>query len=343
MISLLLCIRLATAGGFYLEAPPVDARAEAAELQSLAEELGLEARVMRRYRHGSGWEFVVVAEGFEQRAEAERAAQRLAELSGQGIAVYRLEGGDAEPSTESLNPVDAATYGIPEAADLLKRAARAVGGTQGGQARLDDANAIRFRYTRTIMTPEATVAARHEWVSVGDSRRVEIEVLEDSPGISSWVLSGPSENWVVVDDEWRQALPAQSLGISMELSPMTRLAWPLQFAVRSLEAGPYRVARQELVSGKSCWVLVAMTLLPDQPSRIWLEADSGRPARVDFATEAGRVELTLLDWREPDTGVVVPFLMELRRDGALVERIEVHELTLEPALNGDLFFKPEGG
>lgn len=343
MLWLFLGLGLALADGYYLEATPVDARAEAADLLEQARALGLEPRVIRRYRHGSGWEFVVVVEGFDARAGAENAARRLAEQSGQGIAVYRLEGGAAAAPAQDIAAAPAPEASLPQADELLQRAARSLGGVQGGQARLEGAASLRVLYDRTVLTADATVRARHDWASQGDQQRVSIEVADGAPGVSSTVVHGPGGAWVQASGQVRDARPSDALEVLDTLSPMSRLAWPLQFAARLETAGPYRVARQEEVGGRTCWVLVAITPTADQPTRLWLDLEDGRPARVDFATDGGRVELTLSDWREPDTGVVVPHVVEVRRDGRLVERIEVAELTLRTELPHTLFVRPDGG
>ena len=343
MITLWLVVSLAFADAFYLEAPPVDARVEAVALQEEARLLGMDARVTRRYRHGSGWEFVVVVEGFDERPGAEDAARRLAEQTGQGIAVYRLESTGRAPTAdvEPASPLPEAS--LPEAADLLQRASRSLGGVQGGQVRLESAESLWMQYDRTVLTAEAQVKARHEWASRGDLRRVEVVVADGPPGVNSSFGTGPQGPWVRVDGKVSDAQADVVTEVLASLSPMARLAWPLQFALRQQEVGPYRVARQEEVAGRTCWVLVALTPGPDDPTRLWLDVEEGRPVRVDFTTDGGRFELTLTDWREPDTGVVVPFVVEVRRDAHLVERIEVLEFTLGSDLPDALFVRPGEG
>ena len=93
IITILLAASLSASEGFYLESPPLGTRAEALELQEVSQQQGINARVVRRYEHGSGWEYLVVAEGYGGRTEAEQAAQLLAEGSGQGITVYEGERG----------------------------------------------------------------------------------------------------------------------------------------------------------------------------------------------------------------------------------------------------------
>ena len=343
MIALWLLVQLALAGEFYLEAPPVDARAEAVAIQDQAQVLGLDARVMRRYRHGSGWEFVVVVEGFDDRPGAEEAAQQLAEVSGQGIAVYRLEGSGAPRPDGGTPAPELPPEGLPEANELLQRTARSLGGAQGGQARLESAGSLRFRYERTVITASSTLTAHHDWATRGGQARVTVDVQDGSVGADSTVAGGPQGYWMATTDGARDADPLRASQVLTDLSPMARLAWPLQFAGRLDDAGPYRVARQEQVAGRACWVVVAVAPTPDQPARLWLDAVDGRPARVDFASDGGRVELNMSDWREPDTGVVVPHVVEVRRDGRLVERIDVLELTLDAELPDALFVRPGEG
>ncbi len=343
MLAAWLALGLAWGGGFYLEAPPVDARAEAVALQERARSLGLEARVTRRYRHGSGWEFVVVVEGFEDRPGAEQAAQALAEETGQGIAVYRLEGAAASKGDGEPAPSEEPSAQLPDATELIQRAARALGGPQGGLARLQRAEGLRFRYVRTIAHADGTLVADHDWVASGPWRRVAITVPEGGKGVASTVVGGPQGSWVTAAGETRDAQPAPTATTLGELSPSARLAWPLVFAATAGELGPFRVARQEVVGARTCWVLIAVAPTQDQPTRLWLDTEHGRPLRVDFATDAGRVEVSMGDWREPDTGLVVPHVLEVRRDGRLVERIEVAELTLDPELPDALFVRPREG
>ena len=80
---LFLAFSVARAEEYYLEAPPVTDRSAAARMELTAEAAGFQARIVRRFRLGKGWEFVVLVERFPTEAEAGAAATRLErELSG---------------------------------------------------------------------------------------------------------------------------------------------------------------------------------------------------------------------------------------------------------------------
>jgi len=335
---------LAFGADFYLEAPPMGARPEAQAVLETAEVLGWDGRVLRRYRHGTGWEFVVVVEGFQDRALAEEAARALAEESGVGITVYRLEGREGVPLGETDDRQRVVpSAAMPEAEELLQRAARALGGPQGGLARLEAAPLVEVTYLREVTAEGGAVVAWHRWAGAADQRLLEIRPEGGGLGVASVSVLRPDGAWLRTGGTTSPADRERCVEVMEDLSPMARLAWPLQFAGRLEEAGPYRVARQELVQGRSTWVLVATSPTPERASRIWLDAATGRPLKVDFQTEGGRVELTLSDYREPDTGLVVPFRLEVRRDGLLIERLEITSVALSIEVPEGLFTLPQDG
>ena len=162
----MILLSLLLAAEFYLESPPMTTRSEALGVQQLAIDEGLEARVVRRYAHGAGWEYVVVVEGLESREAAEEHAESIAGKGGRGITVYRREGtdgvrvGDVESGAGALtdaglDPTAPAIVApdigeLPSADEVLQHAIRAVGGRTGGIDRVASNDHLRFSYERTV-------------------------------------------------------------------------------------------------------------------------------------------------------------------------------------------------
>ncbi len=107
VLALWLCIvvglflpRKLLAEALYLESVGVPSREQARGLQQAAQSAGFEARVVRRFRSGVGWEFVVRVEGFEQRDQAKGAAEDLANAIGSDVCMYVRVGRDVLPLVE---------------------------------------------------------------------------------------------------------------------------------------------------------------------------------------------------------------------------------------------------
>ncbi len=327
-------------------------RSEALAIQQLALDEGMHARVVRRYIHGVGWEYVVVVEELADRESAEKAAEVLAEKGGRGITVYRREGtegrrvgGVGTPGTGpgGLDPTavavtDSAAPELPSAATVLEQAVRALGGREGGLARLAAAENLRFSYERTVRHEDKKLVAKHLLLRTPDGIRLEVEGVQGV--VSSISVVGPEGAWVEVEGKVTAREPERVLEVLEAFSPEELLAYPLEFA-RLVDTEPayglLRTMGQERLGDVQCWRLEYTGPEVGGTMTLLVEDVSWRIASVGFTTDGGHVRYLFADYRELDTGLVAPFDVALERDGERVETLAVQELSLPAELSGDLF------
>ncbi|HJN73660.1 MAG TPA: hypothetical protein QGF58_06965 [Myxococcota bacterium] len=333
---MLLLIANALAGELYLESPALDTRAAAQVLRRQAEGQDLEARVVRRYSSGVGWEYVVVVEGLPDQQVAEEAAALWAEAGGEGVSIFRREGDEGVlVSTSSAElELDIVDPARPEqdllAAELvLRHAVRALGGQQGGRAALDRAPAIRFSYVRVVASEDGRIEAHHELLRSPDGERLRIEGVDGA--VDSTTLVHPEGAWVVAGGEPVERDPERTREVLADFGPEELLAYPLEFAVLVESDPAYRLLRTASTDGE-VYVLEYGGPEVGGAMTVVLEAASWHVRSVSYSTDAGTVRYGFADWREIDTGLVLPFWMELHRDGVLVEGLVVEELSVLDAL-----------
>ncbi|MBW1877702.1 MAG: hypothetical protein JRJ84_05020 [Deltaproteobacteria bacterium] len=197
-LLLLLAVAFAapTRGAYYLEGPAARTRTEAMAVVREANAEGWHARVVRRYRHGTGWEYVPLVEGFELEEVATEAARTLAERTGRSMAVYDNGGEGASGETPEPDvageapatvriaeevpqddpaPTAEAPPGSETVAAMVERAVRAHGGVDGGIAVLDKAPRLLFRFRRVL--PEGSTFD-HVYARRGSAVYLEVDVVE---------------------------------------------------------------------------------------------------------------------------------------------------------------------
>ncbi|MED5370410.1 MAG: hypothetical protein VX899_05320 [Myxococcota bacterium] len=333
--------------GYYLESPPLPTRAEALEIQQLAQESGINARVVRRYEHGSGWEYLVVAEGFTELDAAQQAAAQLAQDSGQGITVYegdetggrRLNARAQGWTGSSLDPgavaVETPQEPLPTTQEILAHAVRALGGEGGGEARLADAEALTFRYERSLDTPAGRVQARHDLAWEAGDQRLRIQHI-DGPGVDATMLVRGEEAWVYTEESGvLERDPEKTREVLADFGPDAVLFWPLGFAQRVADDPAFdalRVEGLEEHEGRQVYRLETIREATGESFQLLIDAERWTITQVSFRSDAGDVRYNFSDWRELDTGLVVPFEVILSRDGTEIEHIRLIELSLLDAL-----------
>lgn len=338
------------AGGFYLEGPPATSRGEATSLVKAAEGTGHPARVIRRFKEGQGWEYVMVVEGFDSQESAAEAARALAGATGRGIRVFATEGALAREVDAAL-PAPAPAPVVDEAepelsaidADVpktLKRAARSLGGSKGGAAAIAASPAVLFRFRRTVPDGPTVV---HTWARQGDALylAVEVEKGEGSASRTWWSSAGAV---LAVGEGAPVAQDAERTGELLDrLSPARVLAFPLGFAAAletRRELSLLYDAGTEQVDGLTC---LRFRYDGDQvsgPVEVSLDTDELLPRRVRFGGSGGDVVHEFADYHDVATGVIVPFVARARRGDAPVDAIEVLELDLSPTLPAEWFTAP---
>mgnify|MGYP002632842428 CR=1 FL=1 len=344
-------------GDFYLESPPLRTRSEALAIQQLAVEEGLDARVVRRYAHGAGWEYVVVVEDLEREA-AEQAAESLAAQGGRGITVYRREGAEGTRvggvDTESKGPAGldptepalAVELGaeLPTASTILERAVRALGGREGGISAVAASDFLRFSYERTLTYEGVELVAHHLLLRSPTGLRLEVHGKEGVRDSISVV--GPGGAWVEADGAVVERDAERVAEVLDAFGPEQLLAYPLEFA-RLVDTEPaYRLLRTqglEPFEGSDCWRLEYTGPEVDGTMTLMVDGSSWQVASVGFTTDSGKVRYLFSDYRELDTGLVTPFHVALERNGALVESLTVEELSLPSELPDELFARASEG
>lgn len=318
---------VAFAGGV-LETEAVSARTDAVALQQHAEGLGYSARVVRRYRQGAGWEFVVQVDVPDE-APADEAATRLQEAA--GVAVEVLTGVERSPV---VAPVEA-----PPVDEVLERAARAHGGGDTASV-LTAAESVRFRYHRVLDVEGEALSSTGTWLRRGTDLRLELRV-QDGPGVSSVVV-------VVGDDAWvatTEAAVERDAGLARELvgrhGPNELLA--LAFALPQLlsEAAADPATWRDGEATPSHVTLEQLGADGDVATRIWFDATTWWVQALEIRDDAGVSTVTLADWREVSAGLVVPFELERRRDDIRIDAVEVLELGLDAAVDSAFFAPPD--
>jgi len=322
-------IAAALAGNPSLESSTLDTRAEALDMRALAEAEGLDARIVRRYVSGSGWEYTVIVDDLDPDA-AEVAASAWAEAAGEGITIFRRDGDDT-PAVELPAPTPAAEPHAAAGADLLEaqvvlqHAVRALGGREGGRASLDRAPALRFEYVREVRSDDVLISAHHELLRSADGQRLRITGQEHA--VDSTTLVHPEGAWVQVDGTATERDRDRAAEVVNDFGPEQLLAYPLDF-VALVESEPgYRLLRTTSDAG-GVYVLEYGGPEVGGAMRLEIEGQAWHPVAVRHASEAGEVRYVFADWREIDTGLVLPFEVELHRDGVLVDRLTVADIAV---------------
>jgi hypothetical protein len=331
MVSLLLLTFLAQE--FYLESPPLQTRAEALELQAEATALGLDAQISRRYGHGSGWEFLVVVEGFESADTAQTAAVELAQQAGRGITVYQ-QGGEpvvAGPVTEQ--PAESAEPELPDAGEVLARASRALGGQEGGLDLLERSCCVRFRYERTVTEGSLELAAQHDFARSGSTTVLSLIPLDDAVVPSVTVIQG-DQVWLETEAGLQERDLVRAQEVLVGFAPEAMLHWPLRFAgFTSADPRYGDLQTIERLVQDDTTLLVLENGQGDL--RLHIDEATWRPTRIRMTSDGGTWTQSFSDWRELDVGLVVPFEVSVQRDGTQVESIRVAELSLVAAADVD--------
>ncbi len=330
----------AHAGGLYIEGPGVGNRSEAAEMVRLA---GVPGRVVRRLHHGLGWEYVPRFEGFGSAGEAEAAARAIADSVGRGVSVYEVDGSQArrvgvqEPDLEGSSGARDPAPAAADVHELLQRVARAHGGVDGGAAAVARADAVDFRFVRDA--EGRTV--RHVWARRGQAHHLQVQIEGSESDITVDIAGNGAS---LTTTETTEVSSARARALVERLAPERILAFPLQLsqalasdhALSELHAGG-----TERVGGRPCRRLSWTGDRVAGAVALWVDVDRDLVRRVEARDDAGLLRWSFGDYREVEPGLVVPFLTEITRDSAPIDRIEIEALELAPTFP-DGWFEPPG-
>lgn len=318
----------AWAGAVWLESPPTADKAEATSLQAKASGLGLEARVVRRYRASVGWEYVVVVEGFTETKPAREAAAKLASASGRAVSIFEAEGdgakvlgsAEAEPAKPAMLD-DAA--GAAQAAALLQRAVAAHG---AGAALVERADTVRFEFRRKV--PDGPVA-KHVFGRREADLYVQVDI-ERGTGVGSVLRLVADKATLQAGGTTSQEDLGEARVMAGRFAPETVVAFALEFgraAGARHEFDDLRPAGERDVVGTRCAVLARTGDKALPPLELAVDPQSGLVMQVVNGKGASRVVHEFTDYKTLD-GVVVPTRIRAWRGDKLIDEVEVLELDL---------------
>jgi len=333
---------LATAADYYLEAGPYTTRAEASTAAD-ALKGSTPVRVVRRFRAGAGYEFIVRVGGFDDEDEMREYAHKtdgthFASFERVGNSWRPLdEGKDAGPSVDELVDVPGKTLRTPA---LLRAAVKAHGGRDGGLSILELAPTVVFDYERKLAREDGKTVAEHHYVRQGDAVRLDVDVTAGDGVDSSTILAADRRAWVSTDEASIARDPERTAEVLARFSPEGLLAVPLGIPHDMETAGPWRLlAPTAEIHGKR---VVAKASAPGERGLVSAEfgLEDHLLRRLDWMLDTGPITYVFDDYREVADGLVVPFHYEVLRGDDPIESMTVHELVIGGALPADTFVIP---
>lgn len=322
------------ARGFYLETFTMEDRGEAIALQQSALEAGLSARVVRRWRHGVGWGYAVVVEELPDRASADAAAEDMASRTRRGVSVYAVDPGAPPPRVEDLE-LPASSAPAPSADEALERIVRAHGGRGGGRARLEAYPTLSFRYDREIQLEQGLLRARHDWSRAGEDRRITVEVV-DGPGqdligeVKGAAGGSARDAWLEIEGVRHQRDPDRTLEVLDAYGPEALLATALDLAETLAGLDPLRLEfTEQRCDGRRCYGL-RQVASGGGGLELLVDAETWTVSSLVVSGPSGALGTRFYDWREIETGLVIPSLVRTERNGDFQEELRVIQLELSP-------------
>jgi hypothetical protein len=187
-------------GTFVVETPPMKTRVEATKQLRLVVAEGFNARLIRRYRHGVGYEYVVSLPGFPTSEEANQNALSISKVLGSSLSVYER---DVQSSGERLGLQDPRPPLTPKLAPAWRELAleqmRWVAEQDGFLPALREATQVEFEFLRT--GPDGLVE-RRRYVREQDTEFVVLGPRDHQFGL--WLE--PDEAWIKTPDGAKRAV-----------------------------------------------------------------------------------------------------------------------------------------
>jgi hypothetical protein len=350
---LLLLSGPARAEDIVIESQPYIERGDAVLLhseivQALPDGSTATARLVRRFHQGQGWRYVVVIEGATTRAEADALARLVT-----GLTVF-----SQEPASEPAPALDSASRAREEGAAeprvaqprderlmsadaVLRAAVRAHGGSEGAGVLIDQAQSIRFSYTRTVPESGGNLVATNHFFRSGSAARLEVEITSGTGQNSVTILTADHTGWVSVGDGYTERDSGRTLEILERFSPEAVLAVPLGLPEDVETASVWRSMRtsgRSGAGGDAVWILKGEEDSGLQEATFDVQQHLLR--RVTWSAEPGDITFTYDDYQELARDLIIPFHTRIERDGTMIEEITVLSFEVNPVLDGALFMVP---
>jgi len=329
MLAMLLLTAMAWAEEYMLEVGPLPERTAAQQIQTEVEKAGLDGRIVRRFRLGHGWEFVIVVEHLSSQADADAAAVRLGTQTGQAVTVFKVDGEAPAP----LSPVSPSSQ--PAVEVLTARAIEAHGGRTGGAEALARAEAVHFVFERTLESNGKKSIYKHDYWREGPNRRLAV----DGPEKDSIAVATGSAAWVKVSAQ----VLNRDIGVVINqvdaFAPEAILAVAVDVAtlLKAPEVQNFRV-----LEGAESGIRIGTGGNEDEAGISFIDVDTetGRVLRLRYVTDGGPVVYVLSDYREVAPGLVVPFRVQIERGDGRRELLVVKSLEITAQAPTGTFNKP---
>lgn len=317
---------------YYLETPPTANREEAGRQAEAAKKAGYSARVVRRFRLGRGWEYVVLIESFPTEPAAVGASSTLATALGVPMTVYVVEerGHTAPPP----GPVASEEQPALSAAQWLAQADIAMGGAAGGTNELARAAAVHFVFDRTVRLGGRDVTFRHDYWREGGYRRLAVQT--NGAGMDSVAVVTPTGAWIVVNN----TPTTRDIGVLVttldEFAPEAVLPIALD-AHRLLSSTDAQ--RFQVLEGAESGIRLGIGAEGIDRGLTFLDVDpvTARLLRARYVTDGGPIEWELKEWKDLGAGVVVPYDVRVVRADGSAEHIHVERLEEAAAAPEGIF------
>jgi len=283
-------------------------------------------RLVRRYHHGRGWEYLLVSDVFGSVDPAKLRGERWTQELGHGAAVYR-KGREGSGSLISITPQLS-----PTAEVLTARLYRTLGGRAGGLQRLSGADSVHFIYERSVQEGGVNYAMRHAFQRHGSRVDMTIEPL-GNVGVGSRLHFDGERAQVWTDEEAVLGPDAEGvMDLLSRLGPSGIFGFVLELPglLKTGELYQGLEMRESLErAGRGCAVLTSSNAKGGV--QLVIDALDWWLLEASILGNMGLVTYRFGDWREIDTNLAVPFELELVRDGVVLEKIRVLELSLSSA------------
>lgn len=346
--SIALCLLMlwplsaSAADTFAVRSPSVTQRADARILAQLVRASGLQPRMQRHYEHGEGWRWSVGVAGFDDLHAARRAAERLTGLTGRSYAVYGATPPGVRSASSRLHDVDRTQPAAPEGAafpsarapstgsasgsaltpQVLRLHAARIHGLAGARDQLVDAEELTFRFVRHLADgrrivhhyqrgPRTIVLEFHPEGAPRRATRFQIDggrASVHAPGREPIVVATASALETVA-----RLSPSRVLDAALTLSDGLRQPELWRFSAEPAE-------RAEWVSFR------AVRPTPGHFTAVELDPLTSRVRRAVRQTDRGDLVYEI----QGDLGgdLALPIQIISRRDGVIVDRIELLELSV---------------
>lgn len=323
------------AAEYYLEVAPVTDRAAAAKIEQVVDAAGFDGRVVRRFRLGRGWEFVVLVEHMADPEAAAAAASRLEKDLGAKVSAWKVDGTDKAVAVDLPVATASKTDGP---AEWIARARAAHGGDAGGATALARAGAVHFRFSRTFTHGSGDITVRHDYWRESGSRRLAVDT-PDGTGQDSLTVVTASGAWIRVGSSVQTRDIGVTLGVVDAFAPEVVLTVAIEAA--ALLAAP-EVEAFKALEGAESGLRFGAGGDESEAGLSFVDIDpaTGRLARVRYVTEAGPITYVLEGWKQVSPGVLVPAAVAVERADGRKERFSVEWLELAEHAPAGTFDKP---